>query len=213
MAFAAFTGMTPFTPIPASQSIEVLEERRLLSAKLDDGVLKVNGTDAADVITVRQEETRFVVTQKGAQTKKFALDRVKKVVVNGNDGDDKLTLDGVRVKASVDGQDDDDTVLGSSGNDNLQGGSGDDVLKGGKGNDTLHGDDGEDTLRGGKGNDVVIGDEDEDTLYGDAGNDFLDANDDAWEDDLFGGGGNDEAEIDDGLAVEDEVDEVEDVHD
>ncbi|WP_439888876.1 peroxidase family protein [Pseudomonas sp. MBLB4123] len=50
----------------------------------------------------------------------------------------------------------DNTLNGSTGNDNLNGGAGNDRLNGGAGNDTLTGGAGNDTLSGGLGNDTFV---------------------------------------------------------
>lgn len=70
----------------------------------------------------------------------------------------------------------DDTLVGTSGNDELFGGNGKDILQGGAGNDLLSGDNGDDTLTGGPGVDVMNGGRGDDLLIwnpGD-GNDTLD---------------------------------------
>jgi Ca2+-binding RTX toxin-like protein len=65
-------------------------------------------------------------------------------------------------------QDDQDILLGESGDDHLRGGNGRDFLDGGKGNDDLDGNAGEDQLFGGKGDDHLYGagDLDADNLKG-----------------------------------------------
>ena len=83
----------------------------------------------------------------------------------------------------------DDTVLGTDGNDNLDGRNGDDKVYAGNGNDTLNGNNGDDLLVGGAGNDTLSGNNGNDTLYGGEGNDELSGNNDV--DVLYGGDGND----------------------
>ena len=65
---------------------------------------------------------------------------------------------------SIEGEDGDDSLIGSSyndlldggtGNDTLSGGLGDDIFNGGDGNDVLNGADGNDSLDGGAGNDTL----------------------------------------------------------
>jgi Ca2+-binding RTX toxin-like protein len=67
----------------------------------------------------------------------------------------------------------DDRMHGLSGNDRLLGFSGDDVLMGGTGTDSLYGGFGEDRLLGGMGNDYLNGGFSNDTLDGGTGNDLL----------------------------------------
>lgn len=104
---------------------------------------------------------------------------------------------------------DDDTVLGSDGDNRIYGLGGADVLWGGKGNDTLYGgagqdrlwgEEGDDTLyagpgggglNGGAGNDRLYGSADNDGIYGDEGNDLLSSG--GGDDRLDGGEGFDTA--------------------
>ena len=81
-------------------------------------------------------------------------------VIDGGAGDDTIF-----------GRDDDDTLLGGTGDDYLdggvdddviEGGDGDDIIIGGQGNDDLSGGFGSDTFLGGNGGDVVVGGEDPD---------------------------------------------------
>lgn len=94
-------------------------------------------------------------------------------------GDDKIT------GTSKEGNDlyggaGNDTVTGSSGDDELDGGTGNDTIKGGAGDDLVTGGSGNDSLKGDAGDDYVAGDDGNDTLDGGAGNDLL-----------FGGAGTD----------------------
>ena len=91
---------------------------------------------------------------------------------------------------TVDLTDDDDTFVGSDGNehvigrggdDHLDGAGGDDHLEGGSGNDVLLGGTGDDLLEGGSGDDRLDGGLDDDILAGGSGDDHLQ-----------GGGGNDQ---------------------
>lgn len=71
---------------------------------------------------------------------------------------------------------DDQTINGTSGNDDLVGGKGDDTVYGEAGNDKLTGDVGADQLYGGDGNDRLYGWGGDDTLEGGDGNDRLSGN-------------------------------------
>ena len=159
---------------------------------------------------------------KGAGTERFAtngqmpldfnLTGVTSLIVNGNGGNDSLTI------SSLDAVFTGIVILnGGSGNDTLNasgaktvipkvgntpavttainvrlfGGADNDKLIGGIGNDTLDGGAGNDSLRGGAGNDSLTGGVGKDTLNGEAGDDTLDASDDADIDLLFGGPGTD----------------------
>ncbi|MDY6940670.1 MAG: S8 family serine peptidase [Cyanobacteriota bacterium] len=101
----------------------------------------------------------------------------------------------------------DDTIVGGSGADTLRGQNQQDLIDGGADNDRLYGDADDDTLlggggsdflQGGTGNDNLKGEEGQDTLRGYFGNDRLNGgteNDslygDADDDTLLGGSGND----------------------
>jgi hypothetical protein len=62
------------------------------------------------------------------------------------------------------GNNGDNTIVGSAGNDDLSGGNGDDTVQGGAGNDVLLGDNGNDTLVGGVGVDLMSGGRGDDVL-------------------------------------------------
>lgn len=67
----------------------------------------------------------------------------------------------------------DDTLIGTPGNDTLDGGVGNDTLIGDAGNDVLIGGEGDDTLQGDAGNDTLIGGAGIDLLDGGSGSDAM----------------------------------------
>jgi hypothetical protein len=67
----------------------------------------------------------------------------------------------------------DDTVTGSSFDDDIIGGKGDDTINSGGGADTVSGGDGNDTLDGGGDNDTIDGGSGDDSTLGDLGNDTM----------------------------------------
>jgi Ca2+-binding RTX toxin-like protein len=95
-------------------------------------------------------------------------------VVNGNGGDDVITLISQEGESGtkVNGGDGNDVMAGSDGNDQLNGGDGNDAIDGGNGNDELSGGDGNDTIAGGLGDDILTGGDGTDRLDGGAGNDI-----------------------------------------
>jgi len=139
------------------------------------GTLSVQGTFGSDQIEVATEEEDVAVDQNGLMLE-FPGSLVKRMVISGDDGNDKIS---VEVKRNS-------TILGGNGNDTIFGGAGADVINGANGNDKIHGGDGDDTIVGGRGHD---------RLYGDAGDDLLIARDNL-RDTLYGGDGNDQASID-----------------
>jgi Ca2+-binding RTX toxin-like protein len=113
------------------------------------------------------------------------------IVVNGEGGDDQLTLD---TSGRASGGAGNDSITGSAGGDTLTGGGGNDALAGGPGPDRINGDDGNDTvdggseddvLRGGGGDDAVLGGGEADRVEGGSGDDTLDG---GLGPDLFDGG-------------------------
>ncbi|MCJ8056687.1 cadherin domain-containing protein [Shinella curvata] len=104
-----------------------------------------------------------------------------------------LTIEGLT--EPIEGDDNDNVLIGTShgehisgkgGNDKVYGNGGDDFIHGGAGADEIHGGDGNDILRGGDGK--LRGGDGKDVLYGDAGDDDIDATEG---DVAYGGAGND----------------------
>jgi Ca2+-binding RTX toxin-like protein len=89
----------------------------------------------------------------------------------GGSGND--FINGRKGSDSLDGGAGDDSIYGGRGLDTLTGGSGDDILFGGRGADSLDGGIGNDSLYGGKGDDTLLGGLGDDFLSGENGNDFL----------------------------------------
>ncbi len=85
--------------------IEAVEQRTLLSATVANGVLTVNGTSAADVITVGFNldfsQTNGISTISGTYTTKvngvssnYNASPIQKVIVNGLNGNDSIAISG-----------------------------------------------------------------------------------------------------------------------
>jgi VCBS repeat-containing protein len=74
--------------------------------------------------------------------------------INGNEGNNRLT--GTSRNDVINGNGGNDRLNGGSGDDTLNGGAGKDELNGGSGNDVLDGGSGSDELEGGSGNDRFI---------------------------------------------------------
>jgi len=112
--------------------------------------------------------------------------------IQGGPGNDVLSAAGIDpgvVRLIFDGQEGNDTITGSIGEDTISGGDGDDVVQAGAGRDTVFGGDGDDSLGGGDDDDVIYGGRGFDTLNGDADDDVLFGNEDR--DMLIGGTGDD----------------------
>src|SRR3954468_18641388 len=73
---------------------ENLEVRRLLSFSIEHRELIVNGTDGPDIIVFRDQGWgRFVLSINGKDSRPFGVLRLKRIVVNGRDGDDYISLE------------------------------------------------------------------------------------------------------------------------
>jgi len=137
----------------------------LVTAALSGGTLTVNGTSTTDTISlVAGSKGRVTVAGNGKTVSGSPFSGVARIVVNGNDGSDRIDASTMVVPI---------TLNGGNGDDTLIGGNGADLLSGGAGNDNLTGNAGNDTLLGGIGNDVLTGGEGLDSLKGEDGNDTL----------------------------------------
>ena len=119
-----------------------------------DGVLRVAGTNADDVIRITRSSnnpSRLVFIIDG-HSYAFDADAISTLYIYGFDGNDQITIDERygKIFSNV-------RLTGDGGNDTLIGGSGNDTLFGGDGNDKLYGGDGRDRLDGGLGTDRLFG--------------------------------------------------------
>ena len=115
---------------------------------LAEGVLRIEGTVADDVIRVTLVGDTVNVDVNGAITP-FAAASVVQVDIFGGAGDDDVILgDGVGY-AVVRGGPGNDLLVGGDGPDALYGEAGNDILRGHGGGDLLDGGDGDDDLHGG----------------------------------------------------------------
>ena len=111
--------------------------------------LIVVGSQFNDTISIAVAGTLNVTI--GTHVSRFTLAGIVGIVVMGNDGDDKITLN-ANVPVTI------SSILnGGSGDDSLTGAGANDILLGGEGNDTLLGVGGKDVLIGGDGHDSLIG--------------------------------------------------------
>src|SRR5262249_32959368 len=146
----------------------------IMTATLDHGTLRIEGTPGPDTITARQVNNMISIDgiTGGIMPSIFDASQVQKIEVNGRGGDDTISLN----SESVAGQQAltvPCVVHGGDGNDVIIGGTKDDALFGDAGNDRIQGMNGNDYVDGGTGNDTLFGVAGKDTLYGDAGDDWL----------------------------------------
>lgn len=183
---------------------------------IKDGVLMINGTGSADVITVDPATSGYVLVTLNSTSKTFSLASFSSILVNAYSGNDNVTVSGaIRKPARLLGDEGGDSLMGGGGDDTLEGGIGADTMKGRAGNDTVDysfrtanltigignlADDGEagekdnvyfdiETVIGGSGNDSIRGHANNNLLLGGEGNDSLYGN--YGNDSLNGGDGND----------------------
>ena len=98
---------------------------------------------------------------------------VELLAVDAGPGNDLVRVNPmVRKNLIINGDEGDDTLIGSRGNDTINGDEGNDVIVGGPGDDDLRGEGGADRLDGAAGNDVLDGGAGDDVLSGSAGRDI-----------------------------------------
>ena len=140
-----------------------------------DGLLRVVGTESADVIKVWQPRgagTAYRVMV-GKRTRNYAAGAVKAIQVFGLGGDDTIVGNPADLGVYVNAGDGNDTVVGSANVDSLTAAAGDDEIWGMEGNDWIDGNGGRDRLNGGDGDDRIYGGNGNDTLDGGLGRDVL----------------------------------------
>ena len=106
-------------------------------------------------------------------------------------GADRFAL----LRAGVDGAigaDNENFIIGNSGDNIMYGGAGADTIFSVNGDDVVYGGTERDVIYGGAGDDRLFSDGGDDQVYGNAGNDFIDR--DNGDDSLFGGQGDDTIE-------------------
>ena len=178
----------------ARLTLDVLDGRALPSASLVGGVLTIEGTDARDVIVVRQSAGRLTVGGQpidvnGTPMRAVPAASVARVSVAAGDGNDLVNLTYIRLPAIVMAGGGNDVVLGGRADDVIDGGAGNDRIAGAGGNDDLAGGTGDDRLSGGRGNDRLLGGDGNDLLLAQDGDDNSDGG--AGDDRVAGGLGRD----------------------
>lgn len=152
---------------------------------IENGILRVFGTDHDDTIQISSNNGDTTVTGAGAGTQTFNNNSFEGILLYAQRGNDTITLE-----ASVN---DDATIYGGDGVDSIRSGSGNDLIEasgtilGGSGNDSITGGS---HLEGNGGNDVLNLTSDGEA-FGQDGIDILHANDFGAHSTLDGGAGND----------------------
>jgi Ca2+-binding RTX toxin-like protein len=140
---------------------ETLENRVLLHATLVGGVLTATGLNGvnnnislsqaviAGVTVIQVLHSTSPATAGHPITQTFPSGAVVRIVVNGGDKNDSLSISPAITKPSI--------MNGNAGNDAISGGGGLDVINGGSGADNLRGNNGNDQLNGGNDADNLFG--------------------------------------------------------
>jgi len=155
-------------------------EAGLELARLYDGLLAVEGTNADDRLAVRLQAGNSAILQvdlgdDGSAELSFPRAEVERLSIDGGNGGDSVRIDegnGVftdAIATTIDGGNGNDRLVGGAGAVTLRGGNGDDVLAGGAGAETLIGGNGDDSIDGNKGNDVGLLGNGNDTFVWDPG--------------------------------------------
>ena len=193
---------------------KVISTSKFTVGKITPVDVTLVGTDSADTLKVTTDGSNISTIRNGKTLQTVGIASVKSLTVTGKAGDDVITIDpAVTLNVVVDGGDGNDKITGGGGADSLSGGASKDSIYGGNGNDRLNGNggndrlfgesgadrlygyDGNDYLDGGSSNDRLQGDAGIDTFYGQGGDDFIYAKDSVAES-IFGGSGNDSSQYD-----------------
>ncbi|MGF1493311.1 MAG: esterase-like activity of phytase family protein [Microcoleaceae cyanobacterium] len=178
----------------------------LTNASNLEGLDAVGDELARSAITIDAGATEATVTwttvadgeTEGDETTTIALETAEGYSIDSDNQSDVVTILDTSTA-------DDQTFVGTDGDDQIAGGLGNDEIFGEGGNDLLRGDlderqsgeaGGDDTISGGAGNDRIGGKAGNDVLFGDEGNDRIWG--DQGDDLLSGGPGNDELHGDSG---------------
>src|SRR5688500_16060972 len=135
----------------SSSTLEPLETRRMLSAKLSGTTLNLRGTAGDDSFTVTRDGSRIHVDRNGVREGSFLMAKVQRLSVVLGDGNDQLESKGRLPRMMVDAGKGNDRVFTSSGNDYVYAGDGNDTVSTRGGQDVVDGGLGDDNLDGGTG--------------------------------------------------------------
>ena len=136
---------------PAAKSAQLIDDPENPGTEQLD-VLVVNGSDSADVITVRVTSPGVVsvfVTPNWPAVGTYSLASIGRIVMFGRGGADVIRIDSAIQKPAM--------LYGDAGNDAISGGSGPGQFFGGEGIDWLNGNAGNDVFYGSTGNDIISG--------------------------------------------------------
>ena len=148
----------------------------LATVTVNSGELLVEGSCEDDKVVISTAAGGDVLVNVNGNTQ--TVSGVTSIEVRGNEGDDRITVNG-RLPSSLFGNEGDDTIIGSAGPDHIEGGIGVDNLNGREGQDTIYAsapglpDTGRNTIQGGRSNDEIFGSRFSDTIFGGEANDTI----------------------------------------
>jgi Ca2+-binding RTX toxin-like protein len=178
--------------------------------KRPDGKVVLDAGAGDDKINITQNSLGEIIINVNGAKKTYYPWEASNLVIKAGDGNDTIKVGtGVKLEFTIEGDsgndsisvaqnaagqkiyggDGNDTLTGGNGRDYIEGGDGNDVISGGLANDVIYGGGGNDSVTGGGGNDYLDGGEGNDTLDGGQGKDVLSGG--RGDDALKGGQGND----------------------
>jgi len=149
------------------------QKKQIEQPTLENGLLKVEGTNEADRIALGLQAGQPGILQvdfgdDGSVEFSFERSQIAEIVVDAGNGGDAVRID---ENNGVFSDTIPTTIEGGNGNDRLVGGAGAVTIDGGNGNDTLFGGNGNEKLLGGNGNDSIDGNKGNDSAFLGNGND------------------------------------------
>ena len=136
-------------------TLEPLETRRMLSAKLAGTTLNLRGTAGDDNFVVTRAGSRIIVDRNGVREGSFLMSKVQRISVATGDGNDAIDARGRLPRFMVDAGNGDDAIYTSSGNDYVNAGPGNDRVVSRGGADVVDGGPGDDFIDGGTGANTI----------------------------------------------------------
>lgn len=145
---------------PEGQAVDVLAIKTTGAAGTNTTlVLPADVADAKVIIIDSESNVTLTVTEQAAPAAAASLFAVEPVVatelvINGGNGNDKLTYVGT-ANVTLDGGNGNDVLITSTGDDVVTGGAGNDHIETGSGNDIINTGVGDDVILAGAGRDVI----------------------------------------------------------
>jgi RTX calcium-binding nonapeptide repeat (4 copies) len=182
VAGGVLAGAGNAAPAGAAGTVPSLQKKseQFKAPTLENGLLTVEGTNAADRIALRLQAGQPGIVEvdfgdDGSAEFSFERSEIARIVVEAGNGADAVRIDEINgvfantIPTTIDGGNGADRLVGGAGAGTLNGGNGDDDLFGGNGNETLLGGNGKDSIDGNRGNDAAFLGNGADTFVWDPG--------------------------------------------